>query len=214
MPLHQLNMFDLLEPPAPVVRRQPIEYTHRPLPTRAYGRDYVMQIRVEERDPIEIEVRGVPALITFGYGFSTYTVQPHGSLFWSHTGFRSWAGFHGAVEAEPDTITALIERLYRRPYVKDGLGGQPERWWPSYALQWRYTTGFILEFGRDRSRLWAQWGPERHAELWAKKEREFRAGLSQMEADGTDPNDLPPRRGFKGQRPRFNFDSQLSEFSA
>lgn len=214
MSLHQLNMFDLLEPPAPAARRQPVEDTRRPFPTRAYGRDYVMQIREEERDPIEIEVRGVPALITFGYGFSTYTVQPHGSFFWSHTGFRSWAGFHGAVEAEPETITALIESYIDAPMSKDGLGGQLERWWPSYALQWRDTTGFILEFGRDRSRLWTQWGPERHSEVWAKKEREFRAGLTQMEADGIDPNDLPPRRGFKGQWPRFTFSTHLSELSA
>ena len=207
---HQLSMLDLMEPPAPSPVRW-CDLPRRKVKARAYGgvRDFTV---VEgQSDPFEVEVRGVACTIAYSIGFSTYAVEGHGSLFWSETGFRSF----GKQTEDPDTIRALIEKYIDGPTKEGGgMGGKLVRWWPMYATQWRDGLGFILKYGRDRSQLWAQWGPEKHAEVWAKKEADFVADLHRMEADSIDPNDLGAPSGFEGKWPRFTHASRLGEFSA
>lgn len=211
--MEQLSLLDIMEPPPPPPVY--VEPTYRTVMTRAYGRDYELKLREETPDPIEIEVRGIQCLISFDFGFCTYTVQPHGSLFWTETGYRSWAGFFTADHNDAERITEAIERFIDGPTKNgNGIGGKLVRWWPMYATQWRQKLGFVLEYGRDRSKLWGQWGEEKHAAIWAEKEAAFEADLRRMEADGIDPNDLGKPRGFKGTWPRFTYDTKLSEFSA
>lgn len=205
--MKQLSMLDLWADPAP----PPIPYVEpatRDVVTRAYGEDtYVMKIREDEPDPVYIEVRGTPCLIKFGFGWATYAVQEPGSLFWSGTGFRSFATSLDP-ETDLDRIAAVIERYIDAP-KKDGngCGGKLVRWWPSYIIQWQQSLAFTLEYGADRSKLWTQWGAEEHARIWAEKDAEFAAAVARMWAEGIDPNDVgPPARVSKKIRaawPKF-----------
>ena len=91
----QLDMFDVFNPPPePVAYVDPIM---REVATHAYGVNGLMSIRDDEPDPFEIEVRGILCLIRMNFGFSTYTVQPAGTLFWSETGYRSWTNGNWSV---------------------------------------------------------------------------------------------------------------------
>ncbi len=204
----QMSMFDLFEPPrAPVqVKAYTPPPTHQVM-TRAYGKGYEMRVQDGEPDPYEIEVRGIPCLITFGVGFSTYTVQPAGSLFWSSTGFRSFAGammganlrFNGDFEHIP----AYVESYLDTPESKSGCGGKLVRWWPLYVSRWQQDVEWDLSYP-DRSKVWMQWGPDRHAELWAQHDTRKAEAMRQMLADGIDPNETGKPQGFKGKWPRFD----------
>lgn len=205
--MHQMTMFDILEPKP---KRQPyIPPIMRDVRTSAYASGGVMQVREGEPDPIEIMVRGIPCVISFSFGFATRAVQPPGSPFWSETGFRNFSVSSGWEDA-PDKIAGVIEAYIDGP-TKDGggCGGKLTRWWPSYILQWRGNLAFSL--GRDRSTIWEQWGPERHAELWAKHDANNAEALARMVADGIDPNDVGPSSHFKGKWPKFGPDLFSSE---
>lgn len=197
MRVMQLDMF--APPPPP-----PVMYVERPrkeIVTKAYGGNHVMEVYADEPDPFEVEVRGIPTLIT--PGFCTYVIQPVGSLFWSGTGFRSF----GNPLDDPDEIVVAIERYIDRP-AKDGngCGGKLERWWPMYITQWQQNLAFELNCCKDRSTVWAQWGPEKHAEHWASYDAKQAAAMSQMLADGIDPNDVGNPSHFKGKWPRFSIE--------
>lgn len=197
--MQQLSMFDIFEPkPAPVRYEPP---PRREVLTRAYGKaGHAIKIGLDDPDPVEVEIRGIPCLIVWGFGASTYAIQPPGSLFWSDTGYRSMA----TGGASLDDVVALVESYINRPAKKDGLGGKLERWWPLYVNQWRQSLSFVLRYGADRSKLWAQWGPEKHAEVWARWDASQAEALDRMRSEGIDPNDVDPPRWHKGKWPRFS----------
>lgn len=205
----QFSMLDLMEPPAPPPVRR-CDLPRKKVMGRAYGGEREFTVVEGDPEPFELEVRGVVCTIGYSVGFCTYVVEGHGSLFWSETGFRSF----GYQTGDPDVIREMIEHYIDSPRKDgNGCGGELVRWWPGYATQWRGSLGFILEYGRDRSKLWTQWGPEEHAAVWAARDAQFEADLQQMKVDVIDPNDLGKPRGFKGKWPTFSYDSKLSEFS-
>lgn len=205
----QLHMFDIMSPPPPPPVRW-CDLPRRTVEARAYGEKREFTLVEGDPDPFEMEVRGIVCTIGYSVGFCTYAVEGHGSLFWSETGFRSF----GRQTEDRDTIRAMIEAYIDAP-TKDsnGMGGKLVRWWPGYATQWREGLGFILKFGRNRADLWDQWGPEKHAEVWAARDADFEAGLQRMRADGIDPNDLGKPRHFRGAWPRITYSTKLQEFS-
>jgi hypothetical protein len=183
--MQQLSMLDMMMPPPPPMVFKPFEPPpRRNFFTRAYGEEAVMEIDLDERDPIEIEVRGIPTLVRFTSVFQTYAVQPAGSAYWSETGFRSFAGLHcvgGNNEYSPDEITIIIERDIDR---RKGM----TKWWPDYCLQWRQNRDFIQRV--DRKTTWAQWGPEKQAEHWANADTKQAAALERMKGEGIDPDEV------------------------
>lgn len=184
--MEQLSMFGLMEPPAP----PPKAYEpppRRPFLTRAYGEQHEMMIGLDEQDPVEMEVRGVPTLVRFSFGFQTYTVQPPGTLYWSETGFRSFAGYWtvgggGITEADAAFI------INREIDSKSGCNGKLVKWWPTYCLQWRQERAFEQKFKRETT--WDQWGPEKQAEHWANFDARQNAALARMAAEGIDPDEV------------------------
>lgn len=174
--MQQLSMIDLMIPPPPRKVYEPPPRSD--FMTRAYGSEYIMKIGMDEPDPFEIEVRCIPTLIRFGSGWSTYTVRPAGTTFWSDTGFRSFGG----AQTEPDEISAIIDRFLNS---KDG---KLTKWWPSYCLQWRQNKAFGDKF--PRATTWDQWGPEKQAEHWANFDAKQASALAQMAAEGIDYNEV------------------------
>jgi hypothetical protein len=180
--MQQLSFMDAMIPPPPPPVRKPYEPPpRREFMTRAYGKGEPMLIGLDELDPIEIEVRGVPTLIRFAHGWQTYTVQPPGSPYWSETGFRSF----GYAHIDPDEIAGIIAAHIAS---KHGCKGKLTKWWPSYCLQWRQEREFAK--GRDRATTWDQWGPEKHAEHWANFDTRQAAAEAQMIADGIDKDEV------------------------
>ncbi|OCJ05293.1 hypothetical protein A6U87_14920 [Rhizobium sp. AC44/96] len=180
--MQQLSMLDLMMPPsAPVVAKPYVAPPRRDFMTRAYGVKGPMSIRVDEEDPIEVEVRGIPTLIRFGFGWSTYTIQPAGSTYWSETGFRSFGG------PQTDGLE-IAEIIARHIDDKHGCNGKLTKWWPSYCLQWRQDKRFGDHF--DRATTWDQWGPEKHKESWDNFDARQAAALERMAAEGIDPNEV------------------------
>lgn len=55
----------------------------------------------------------------------------------------------------------------------------------------------------DRAEMWTQWGPERHAEIWAAHDARIAAAEARMRAEGIDPNDVGKPAHHKGRWPRF-----------
>lgn len=155
--------------------------------------------RLQRERPIELSVRGVPCVWANG---GTYAIDAPGSRFWSETGYRS---FCGERYGDPADIVAMIERYIDAP-AKDGngCGGRLTRWWPGYVNMWRQSLAFELECARDRSTMWTQWGPEKHAEHWANHDRKLADAIKRMRADGIDPNDVGPPAHFKGKWPCFD----------
>ncbi len=176
----QLSMLDLFAPSSPPLAPYSPP-SRREFTTRAYGRVEPMLIGEGEEDPIEIEVRGIPTLIRFGFGWQTYTVQPPGSLYWSETGFRSFGG----PETDPNAIAEMIAAHIDH---KNGCNGKLTKWWPSYALQWRQNRRFIEKM--DRITLWDQWGAEKQVECLANFDARQAAALNQMRAEDIDPEDV------------------------
>lgn len=155
--------------------------------TRAYGEAHVLQIGLDERDPIEMEVRGIPTLVRFSYGFQTYTVQPAGSLYWSETGFRSFASAW-TVTGPGFTDDDVREIIEANIDSKHGCNGKLTKWWPDYCRQWRQNKAFADKF--DRATTWDQWGPEKQAEHWANHDAKQAAALERMHAEGIDPEEV------------------------
>ncbi|WP_311272200.1 MULTISPECIES: hypothetical protein [unclassified Rhizobium] len=180
-------MLDLMTPPPPPSKPW-VPPPTRHVMTRAYSSEYLMEIGLDERDPIEIEVRGISTLIKFSSVFSTYAVQPAGSDYWSPTGFHSFAGVYrigASNEYANDEIREIIEAMIDS---KHGCGGKLTKWWPSYCLQWRQNKYFADR--QDRATTWDQFGPEKQAEYWAKHDAEQVAALAKMEAEGIDPKEV------------------------
>jgi hypothetical protein len=170
------------DPPAALLAAKPYEPPpRRDFTTRAYGSEYVMKIGLDELDPIEIEVRGIPTLILFSFGWQTYTVQPAGSAYWSETGFRSFGG----PQTDPDEIAAMIAAHIDS---KHGCKGKLTKWWPSYCLHWRQDKRFEKRF--ERSTTWDQWGPEKQKEHWDRFDARNAAALERMAVDGIDPEEV------------------------
>ena len=210
----QLSMMDLLCPPPPPPAPEPyVEPARREVMTRAYGVTALMSIRADERDPVEMDVRGTPCLIRFDFGFNTYAVQPPGSPFWSETGFRSWVNgvwksdrgivFEGTI----DDVRRLIEAYIDAPVKKEGCGGKLVRWWPSYVLRWRDDLSWSIRYP-NRAEIWAQWGPEKHAEVWAEHDRRISEAEARMWSEGIDPNEVGPPRHHKGPWPKITRTAQ------
>lgn len=186
--MHQLSMFDLMmppPPPAPVKAWEPPP--RREFVTRAYGVSKAMEIELDEADPIEIEVRGVPTLIRFSSFFQTYAVLPAGSVYWSETGFRSFAGFSGRIVGglTADVVAQIISADIDS---KHGCDGKLTKWWPEYCRQWRQNKEFADRCKRGET--WTQWGEEKHAEHWANHDAKQAAALERMAADGIDPDEV------------------------
>ncbi|MGN7869564.1 hypothetical protein ACTJI6_11850 [Paracoccus sp. 22332] len=193
MTMQQLSMMDLLCPPPPT----PVWVdTRRPVTIRAYGGETEITICDFDHAPYEIEVRGIRATVSKG---CTYVIDGPGSLFWSDSGFRSFS----IASDDPAAFAAAVERYIDAP-SKDGsgCGGKLKRWWPMYVSQWRGNVAFELRH-LDRSKVWDQWGPEKQAEIWARRDAEKDAALARMWAEGIDPNDVGPPSGIKGKWPRF-----------
>ncbi|NPD17576.1 hypothetical protein HOY34_20535 [Xinfangfangia sp. D13-10-4-6] len=195
----QLSLLDLMEPPVEAVEIAPRQ--RRTVATRAYGEDaHLVTIYEDSPDPVEVEIRGIPALIVTAFGASTYTVQKPGTLFWSSTGFRSMA----RGDASVDRVIQLVEQHIDAPKAKMGLGGKLERWWPGYVRQWQFAEATC---GRaDRSKPYWGWCAREvgQAAIWADHDARQSAAIAQMLADGIDPNDVGPPPGFKGKWPRFS----------
>lgn len=187
--MEQLSMFDMMMSPAPPVVVKPYQPPpRREFMTRAYGVWEPMKIDEDERDPIEIEVRGIPTLIRFSSVFQTYAVEPAGSVYWSETGFRSFAGVYqvgGSNEYTQDEIRQIIEATIDS---KHGCNGKLTKWWPDYCRQWRQKKYFADR--ADRATTWDQLGAEKQAEYWAKHDAEQAAALARMEAEGIDPKEV------------------------
>lgn len=155
--------------------------------TRAYGIEKPMMIDMEEPDPIEIEVRGIPTLIRFSSFFQTYAVQPAGSAYWSQTGFKSFAGFQGRIDGGL-TPTIIAEIINADIDSKWGGKGKLTKWWPDYCLQWRQNKDFADRV--ERATTWDQWGPEKQAEHWASYDARQAAAIERMHAQGIDPQEV------------------------
>lgn len=199
----QLDLLDILKPP-PEPLPAYVPPVRRPIMTRAYGVDTILNVGEEDFDPFEIEVRGVTTIIR--HGFCTYTVEKPGSPYWSETGFRSFR-FN---TSDPAEITEAIERYIDAP-AKDGngCGGVLTKWWPSYVLHWRQSLGFELTMTKalkGSENIWDQWGPEKWAEHWASHDAQLAEQFAQMIADGIDPNDVGPTSHFRGKWPRFDME--------
>lgn len=173
----QLSLLEIMAP-TPVPYEPP---ARREVMTRAYGQAAMMEIGIDEADPIEIGVRGIPTLIRFGFGWQTYTVQPAGSAYWSETGFRSFGG----PETNGDEIAALIGAYIDH---KSGCNGKLTKWWPWYALHWRQNKRFADKM--DRTTTWTQWGQEQHAEHWFRFDAKQAAALDRMSLEGIDPDEV------------------------
>lgn len=178
--MQQLSLLDLIAPP-PLPPKPYEPPPRREVITRAYGEDHAMLIGLDELVPIEIEVRRIPTLIRFGSGWSTYTVQPAGAVYWSETGFRSFGG----PETDADVIAAMISAHIDH---KHGCNGKLTKWWPRYALQWRQEKRFADKM--DRATTWDQWGPEEHVRCWANFDARQAEALDRMRSDGIDPDEV------------------------
>ena len=160
--------------------------------TRAYGTETPMMIGIDEPDPIEIEVRGIPTLIRFSSFFSTYAVLPPGSDYWSETGFRSFCSFQAHVEGSlasarlPEAV--IVDMIIADIDSKHGCKGKLTKWWPGYCLRWRQEKDFAKRF--QRSTTWEQWGPEKQAEHWAEFDTRQAEALARMAAEGIDPEEV------------------------
>lgn len=204
--MQQLSMMDLLCPPPPPPVYVPPR--KRDVVTRAYGEAaHVLSIDADAPDPVEVEICGIPCLVVWDFGASIYTVQKPGALFWSSTGYRSMA----TRSATLDQVISLVESYIDTPKAKMGLGGKAERWWPGYVDQWRGNLRFELENGKDRSKMWAHFGPDKQAEIWARRDTERAAALARMWDEGIDPNDVGPPSGFKGKWPRIERKAEPSQ---
>lgn len=186
MTMQQLSMFDLMMPPAPPPKAwEPPP--RREFMTHAYGVSKAMEIDLNEPDPIEIEVRGIPTLIRFSSFFQTYAVLPAGSVYWSETGFKSFAGLHGRIEGglTPSVLAEIISADIDSKY---GCAGKLTKWWPHYCLQWRQNKDFADR--QNRATTWDQWGAEKQAEHWASHDAKQAAALERMAAEGIDPDEV------------------------
>lgn len=192
----QLTLLDALCPPPALPPAPPIvERPSRLVMTRAFGLDHEIAMLVSDRDPVEMEVRGIPCLVARG---STYTLQPHGSLFWSDTGFRSFCWPIPDDGPFPEAgVRAAIEQ-----HIDDADGkGRLVRWWPGYVHRWRDEEAFML--AQDRARLWRELGPERQADLLAQHDARQAEALARMAAHGIDPDEIGAPEYFTGDWPRF-----------
>lgn len=186
--MQQLSMLDLMMPPTPTVAaKEWVAPPKRQFMTRAYGVEAMMEIGLDERDPIEIEVRGIPTLIRFSSFFQTYAVLPPGSMYWSDTGFRSFCGYQMHIDGEL-TPAIIAEIISANIDSKHGCNGKLTKWWPHYCLQWRQNKAFADKF--ERSTTWDQWGPEKQAEHWAAHDARQAAALERMAAEGIDPDEV------------------------
>ena len=168
----QMSLLDLMEPPV-----EPVEWTPRPkrqVTTRAYGRETVLEIDAENRDPVEVEISGIPTLIVWDFGPAVYALTAPGTMFWSGTGFWSLTGNPGGVD---DLVKVIATR-------------KPEPWWLLYVCNWRQHVEWTLR-------------ADDYTEPPQVAARQS-AAIAQMLADGIDPNDVGPPPRFKGKWPRFS----------
>lgn len=124
--------------------------------------------------PLELVVRGVRTVVSFGYGICTHAVDPPGSPYWSDTGFRSFTGYNGP--ADPDLIRGYLEAYIDAPAKNgDGCGGRLAPWWTCTVRQ------------LQQERHWAVTLPDRPngTERLASLEQQVRA-------EGFDPDVVAP----------------------
>jgi len=124
--------------------------------------------------PIELVIRGVRTVVSFGMGFATHAIDPPGSPYWSDTGFRS---FTCCTTTDPEEVRAIIEAYIDAP-AKDGngCGGVLSPWWTMAVRQLRQHRGFISQHHEYA---------ERSAEQGMKWE-------AQVRDEGFDPDVVAP----------------------
>ncbi|MBB4859680.1 hypothetical protein HNO88_003009 [Novosphingobium chloroacetimidivorans] len=106
---------------------------------------------------------------------------------------------------DPGEIADRICAYIDAPVKAYGCGGKLERWWPFYVLQWRQSLGFEIEMTKrdGREGVWAQWGQEAWADHWRRHDSKLAEAVERMRAEGIDPNEVGPPRGFKGKWPKI-----------
>lgn len=178
---------------ARTARRYVVDHGRREVKTRAFS-EYPITVAYGDPDPFEIEVRGIPTVVSIGTTLSTHAINPPGSPFWSETGYRSFGGFYGMIDPELRADLPALAEKWITDYIdqkpkKDGgggLGGKLVSWWPMCAITWRQERLFVLEYeGTD---FWAHHGPEKQAELWSKKRQSLAEDFDKMVGMGIDPN--------------------------
>jgi hypothetical protein len=91
--------------------------------------------------PLELTVRGIRTVVSFGMGFATHAVDPPGSPYWSETGFRS---FTCCPQEDPEAISAIIESYIDGPTKHgNGLAGKLSPWWTNEVRQLQQHRGFM-----------------------------------------------------------------------
>lgn len=199
--MQQLSMLDMLVPP-PAPAKEPVRWCDLPrrkVMARAYDGEREFTVVDGQPEPFEIEIRGILCIISYSMGFCTHVIGAPGSPFWSETGFRSF----GLDIEEPEAVRAAIERYIDAPTRHgNGCGGKLVRWWPSYVRQWQSDTSWSLTY--DRANMWTQWGPEKHAEIWASHDARRAEALARMWAEGIDPNEVGKPQHHKGRWPVFD----------
>ncbi|NTG61825.1 hypothetical protein G6L45_16215 [Agrobacterium rhizogenes] len=111
--------------------------------------------------------------------------------FFSETGYRSFQVCPNdfVIAAKDIDCKQWLERICTAQLTE---GGKKKvklvRAWPSYALQWRQSRAFVEQYKREE--LWMQWGPERHAEVWANHDARQADAMAQMIAEGIDPEEV------------------------
>lgn len=79
------------------------------------GREFTC--RPDEPDPVLTEIRGIPCVVSFHYGFGTHAID-RDKPFWSESGFR---GFEPIV-ASVEEVIALVEAYIDTPRNPKGYG--------------------------------------------------------------------------------------------
>lgn len=170
----QFDMFATLAPVAPRPRgAAPAINNHRPGDPNDHRRyvacsawdGWVMVCGKDDPDPIEVTVRGIRTVISFGFGIGTHAVEAPGTPYWSETGFRSFTGINAGPEHAAE-IVAAIERFIDAP-AKDGngCGGKLREWWPLSVLTLRDRRQYIVDHPDAYPKRQDQWEREESARV-------------------------------------------------
>lgn len=96
--------------------------------TNAYDHSGEILAYPDRPKPVEATIRGMRCIIAFEYGFSTHAVDRPGTLFWSETGYQSWAASND-VETAEQAIPIIEAFIDAKPHNGYGLGGKLKTWW-------------------------------------------------------------------------------------
>jgi Magnesium chelatase, subunit ChlI len=109
--------------------------------TSAYLWNGEMLVHGDRPAPIELTIRGIRTVVSFGMGFATHAVEQPGTPYWSDTGFRS---FTCSAETDPATVAAIIEAYIDAPAKGgNGCGGKLSPWWTLAVRQLQQHRGYM-----------------------------------------------------------------------